>query len=248
MRVLILGGTAEARALADALHGRDGCQVISSLAGRISRPTLPRGEVRVGGFGGVDGLVGYLRAAAVDVLVDATHPFAAIMSEHAAQAAAVTGTRLLALRRPGWSARTGDRWLHVPDITQAARAAAGLPGPGCVFVTTGRRGLDAYADDSRHGYLIRTVDPPTEALPARHTVVLDRGPYTVEGETALMTEHGVIALVTKNSGGPLTAAKLTVARHLSIPVIMIDPPVPPAGVRWAATAAEIVSLLDNGAG
>jgi len=124
VRVLVLGGTAQARALAGRLHDRAGCQVVSSLAGRISRPALPEGEVRIGGFGGTDGLAEYLRAEAIDVLIDATHPFAQVMSEQAALAAEAAGVRLIALRRPGWVAEPGDRWIHVPDIAEAARHAA----------------------------------------------------------------------------------------------------------------------------
>lgn len=248
MRVLILGGTARGRELAAELHGHDGySRVISSLAGRTSNPTLPEGEVRVGGFGGAAGLAHYLRDEAIDTVIDATHPFAQAVSAHAAEAAEATGVRLIALRRPGWSALPGDRWIHVPEIEGAARAAAEIRDEGCVFVTTGGRGLAAYARDPRHPYLIRTVEPPTEALPPRHTVVLDRGPYTVEGETALMDEHRVCALVTKNSGGEQTAAKLTAARRRGIPVIMVDPPSPRAGVESAATVAQVLSLLDHGA-
>jgi precorrin-6A/cobalt-precorrin-6A reductase len=243
VKVLILGGTAQARALAAELHGRDGCRVVSSLAGRTSRPTLPEGEVRVGGFGGAEGLADYLRAEAIDVLVDATHPFAQDISAHAAQAAEATGVRLIALRRASWSRQPGDRWIHVPDIEGAAREAAATRDGGCVFVTTGAGGLAAYAADVRHPYLIRTVDPPTEALPPRRTIVLDRGPYAVEGETALMDEHEVCVLVTKNSGGELTKAKLTAARQRGIPVIMVDPPAPAAGVVSVETVAQVVSLL-----
>ena len=246
MRILILGGTAQGRALAAELHGRDGCRVISSLAGRTSSPTLPEGEVRVGGFGGAEGLADYLRAEAIDTLIDATHPFAQAISTHAAQAAEATGVRLIALRRPHWSPQPGDTWIHVPDIEGAAREAAEIRDGGCVFVTTGAGGLAAYAGDARHPYLIRTVDPPTEALPPRHTIVLDRGPYTLEGETALMGEHEVCALVTKNSGGELTAAKLTAARQRGIPVIMVDPPAHPAGVESVDTVAQVViSLLGS---
>jgi precorrin-6A/cobalt-precorrin-6A reductase len=243
VKVLILGGTAQGRALAAELHGRDGWRVVSSLAGRTSRPTLPAGEVRVGGFGGAVGLVGYLRAEAIDVLVDATHPFAQDMSAHAAQAAEATGVRLIALRRSCWLPQLGDRWIHVPDIGSAAREAAEIRDGDCVFVTTGAGGVAAYAGDACHPYLIRTVDPPTEGLPPRHTIVLDRGPYTVEGETALMDEYEVSALVTKNSGGELTAAKLVAARRRGISVIMVDPPAPPAGVVSVGTVAEVVRLL-----
>lgn len=244
MKVLILGGTAQSRELAGELHGREGgWVVVSSLAGRVSSPTLPEGDVRVGGFGGVEGLAEYLRAEAVDVVIDATHPFAQAISAHAVEAVGVAGVRLIALRRPCWIEQPGDLWIHVPDIEGAAREAAEVREGGCVFVTTGGRGLAAYAGDARHAYLIRTVEPPTEVLPPRHTVVLDRGPYTVEGETALMDEHGVCALVTKNSGGELTVAKLTAARERGIPVIMVDPPAPAAGVESVETVAEVVSLL-----
>jgi precorrin-6A/cobalt-precorrin-6A reductase len=243
VKVLILGGTAQGRALAAELHGRDGCRVVSSLAGRTRRPTLPEGEVRVGGFGGAEGLAEYLRAEAIDVLIDATHPFAQGISAHAAQAAEATGVRLIALRRACWSPEPGDLWIHVPDIEGAAREAAEIRDGGCIFVTTGAGGLAAYAGDARHRYLIRTVDSPTEALPPRHTIVLDRGPYTVEGELALMDEHGVCALVTKNSGGELTKAKLTAARRRGIPVIMVDPPAPLAGVVSVETVAQVVRLV-----
>jgi len=244
VKVLILGGTAQARALAAELQGRDDCRVVSSLAGRIGSPTLPEGELRVGGFGGAEGLADYLRAEAIDILIDATHPFAEAISAHAAEAVEATGVRLIVLRRPSWAPQVGDRWIHVPDIESAAHEAAKVRDEGCVFVTTGGRGLAAYARDTRHPYLIRTVDPPTEALPPRHTLVLDRGPYTVEGETALMDEHGVCALVTKNSGGELTAAKLTVARQRGISVIMVDPPASPAGVvSVVESVAQVVGLL-----
>ena len=243
MKVLILGGTAQGRSLAAELQGRDDCRVVSSLAGRIGSPALPEGEVRVGGFGGAEGLADYLRAEAIDTLVDATHPFAQAISVHAAEAAEAAGVRLIALRRPSWTPRAGDQWIHVPNIEGAAHEAAGIDDGGCVFVTTGARGLAAYAHDARHSYLIRTVDPPTEALPPRHTLVLDRGPYTVEGERALMDEHGACALVTKNSGGEMTAAKLTAARQREIPVIMVDPPEPLAGVVSVETVAQVVSLL-----
>ena len=244
MRVLILGGTAEARALADILHRQDRYQVISSLACRVSRPSLPSGEVRVGGFGGVDGLVRYLRAEAVDVVVDATHPFADTISANAVRAAESAGVRLLALRRPEWSAEPADRWTRVPDAAGAVREIDLLPDEGHVFLTTGRMNLAAYARDDRHAYLIRLVDPPAGPLPARHVVVLDRGPYTVDGELDMMRQHDVTALVTRNSGGTATAAKLVAARRQGIPVIMIDPPAPPATAISAGTVTEIIALLE----
>lgn len=244
MKVLILGGTSEARALAAELHGRDECQVVSSLAGRVGDPALPVGEVRIGGFGGAAGLAHYLRDEAIEVLVDATHPFARNISAQAAQAALDAGVRLVALRRPGWSAKPGDRWICVNDVGEAARFTAELPGDGCVLVTTGRRDLEAYAHDARHSYLIRSIEPPADtALPPHHTIVLDRGPYTLEGECALMAQYGVSALVTRNSGGAATEAKLAAARDRGIPVIIVDPPAPPVGVEVAADVEDAVRLL-----
>jgi precorrin-6A/cobalt-precorrin-6A reductase len=242
VRVLILGGTGEARSLAAALAGRPGLAVTSSLAGRVRDPALPVGEVRIGGFGGVSGLAEYL--AGVDVLVDATHPFAATISAHAAEAAAQTGRPLLALRRPGWTAEPGDRWQRVPDIAAAAATAAALP-PGCVFVTTGRRDLAAFAADAGHDYLVRTVDPPTGATPPRMTLLLDRGPYTVPGEAALLSAHRVIALITKDSGGEMTRAKLVAARERGIPVVLVERPPLPAGVLSVETVAAATQWLDR---
>jgi precorrin-6A/cobalt-precorrin-6A reductase len=257
VRVLILGGTASARELATELRSRDEHRIIFSFAGRTDEPTLPElserqgahgTQVRIGGFGGIEGLAAYLRAEKIDVLIDATHPFATTISEHAVDAANAAGVRLLALHRLAWTAQPGDRWTHVPSVPDAAQHVAALPHDGpdeCVFVTTGRAELEAYAQDEQHAYLIRTVSPPTGALPPRHTVVLDRGPYTVEGESALMARYGVSALVTKNSGGEATAAKLTAARLRNIPVIIVDPPAPPAGVTAAATTAEILRLMNE---
>lgn len=240
VRLLILGGTGEARALAAALQGRPGIAVTSSLAGRVSNPALPVGEVRIGGFGGVAGLVEHLRTAPVDGLIDATHPFAATISTHAAVAAQETAVPLLVLRRPGWTEADGDDWARVPDITAAAeRVAAGEP--GCVFLTTGRRDLAAFAGDGDHDYLVRTVEPPDTNTPPRMTLLLDRGPYTVDGEAALMAEHGVRVLVTKDSGGPMTAAKLVAARERGIPVVVVDRPELPGGVRAVETVDEAVS-------
>jgi precorrin-6A/cobalt-precorrin-6A reductase len=241
VRVLILGGTGEARALAAALHGRPELVVTSSLAGRVRNPALPVGAVRVGGFGGVAGLVAHLTSEA-DVLIDATHPFARTISEHATAAAAQAHVPLLALRRPGWSAGPDDHWTRVPDIGAAA-AAVRARAVATVLLTTGRRDASAFAgDDTRH-YLLRSVEPAEPPLPPRLTAVLDRGPYTVEGETALMAEHDVGLLVTKDSGGELTAAKLVAARARGIEVIMVDRPALPAGVASVDTVAAAVQWV-----
>jgi len=217
------------------------------LAGRVRNPALPVGQVRIGGFGGADGLAGHLRAHAVDALVDATHPFAATISAHAAAAARATGCPLVLIRRPGWTAQPGDRWTRVPDMAAAASAVAALP-PGCVFITTGRRDLAAFAGDSGHRFLVRTVDPPSGALPVPMTLILARGPYTTDGEAALMREHDVTALVTKDSGGQLTAGKLAAARARGIPVVMVERPEAPPGVRAVATVDQARAWLDSVAG
>jgi precorrin-6A/cobalt-precorrin-6A reductase len=237
VRILILGGTGEARQLAGELTAA-GADVISSLAGRVSQPRLPDGPVRTGGFGGADGLAEYLRAEGITGVVDATHPFAATITEHAAEAAAATGVPLLVLRRPEWPA--DPSWAVVPEMDAAATAVRDWPGD-TVFLTTGRRDLGVFAGDDKHRFLVRTVDPPDGTnSPPRMTLILDRGPYTVEGESALMREHGVGLLVTKNSGGPMTAAKLTAARDLDVKVVMVRRPPLPPGTAAVATVAEAV--------
>jgi precorrin-6A/cobalt-precorrin-6A reductase len=222
--VLILGGTSEARALAGDLAGRPGLRVVSSLAGRVSRPALPDGEVRVGGFGGAAGLAGWLRAEGVAAVVDATHPFAETISAHAVDACARAGLPLLRLARPGWLPRDGDDWRDAGSLEQAA---AMLPGLGSrVFLTTGRQGLAAFAGLDRLWFLIRCVDPPAGPMPAHREVLLARGPYERTAERALMRRFGVDVLVTKDSGGELTAGKLDAARDLGLPVVMIRRPAP----------------------
>jgi precorrin-6A/cobalt-precorrin-6A reductase len=236
VRILILGGTGEARELAAELVAA-GVDVLSSLAGRVRRPRLPDGPVRVGGFGGAAGLVAFLRTEGITGLVDATHPFAGTITAHAAEAAARAGVPLLVLRRPAWE--TEPTWQPVPDIRAAAAAVRAWPGES-VFLTTGRRDLDVFAGDDRHRFLVRTVDPPDGPVPPRMTLVLDRGPYTVEGECALMRAHGVGLLATKNSGGPMTAAKLRAARDLGIQVLMVQRPPLPPGTQAVPSVAEAV--------
>lgn len=241
MRVLVLGGTAEARALAAELYERN-VPVVSSLAGRVSNPALPMGDVRIGGFGGTAGLSAYLRDAGITHVVDATHPFAARITAHAVAAAADS---LIVLRRPGWTPSPGDRWTRVPTITAAAAGVAEAP-PGTVFVTTGRRDLGAFAGDAVHAFLVRAVERPEGAVPPRMRLVLDRGPYTLRGEMALMREHGVTLLVTKDSGGALTVAKLEAARELGVPVLVVDRPALPDGVHSVATVGEVLAQLGVG--
>ena len=233
MTVLLLGGTAEARRLA----GRT--EVISSLAGRVRSPKLPPGRVRIGGFGGVDGLRDWLRDNEVSAVVDATHPFAARITASAAQATAELGIPFLVLRRPGWLPGPGDRWLWVDDVPHAA---ASLPAER-VFLTTGREEIGAFAHLDNHWFLARSVEPPQPPVPRRLHVLLDRGPFTVDGELALMREHRVEVLVTKDSGGPMTAAKLEAARTLQLPVVVVRRPPLPDGVEVVTTVEQAVSWV-----
>lgn len=234
MRILILGGTGEARELAAALVSA-GTDVLSSLAGRVRDPRFPEGPVRIGGFGGADGLAAFLAAEGITAIVDATHPFAAGITANAARAAARAGVPLLVLRRPGWE--PDPSWRIAGGISEAAAAVRHWPGEA-VFLTTGRRDLAAFAGDDAHAFLVRAVDPPQGPVPTRMTLILDRGPYAVDGEAALMREHRIGLLVTKNSGGPMTAAKLRAARDLGVQVVMVARPPLPPGTAVVATAAE----------
>jgi precorrin-6A/cobalt-precorrin-6A reductase len=235
--ILVLGGTGEARELAEALVAR-GVRVVSSLAGRVARPRLPAGEVRVGGFGGPEGLAAWLRENRVRAVVDATHPFAERIGTNAARAAEATGTPLLRLARPGWQAGPHDVWHWADDLTEAARL---LPGLGKrVFLTSGRQGLPAFAHLDDLWFLIRCVDPPGPPLPRHHELILDRGPYEVAGERALLGRADV--LVTKDSGGALTSAKLTAARELGKPVLLVRRP-PRPDTETAETVPEAVEWV-----
>jgi precorrin-6A/cobalt-precorrin-6A reductase len=237
-QVLVLGGTGEARRLAEALVAA-GVDVLSSLAGRVAEPVLPAGDVRIGGFGGADGLAAWLVEHRPRAVVDATHPFAAQITSSAATAAAAHGTPLLRLQRPGWTPGPGDAWRFVDSLTAAAQAVAGY---GSVFLTTGRQGVSAFAALPGR-VLVRSVDPPDEPLPAGATLVLARGPFSLADEVALMREHGVDVVVTKDSGGHMTEAKLTAARELGLPVVLVRRPALPAGVETVATVEEALSWV-----
>jgi precorrin-6A/cobalt-precorrin-6A reductase len=242
-RVLVLGGTGEARRLATALVA-DGVDVVSSLAGRVADPVLPPGEVRVGGFGGAAGLAAWLATNPVAAVVDATHPFAATMTASAVEACATVGRPLLRLQRPGWTEQSGDDWRWVDSLPRAAEAVTGF---GSVFLTTGRQGLAAFAGLTGR-CVVRSVDPPAPPLPARTTVVLARGPFTVEEELALMRQHAVEVLVTKDSGASMTAAKLIAARQLGLPVVLVRRPLLPSGLTVVATVEEVLAWLASQAG
>jgi precorrin-6A/cobalt-precorrin-6A reductase len=224
--LLILGGTTEATALA-CLAAERGLTGTVSFAGRVERPRRQPLPQRVGGFGGVAGLVAYLKQHQITHLVDATHPFAAQMSANAVQACAQTSVPLLALTRPAWVPGPDDRWTHVPDIAGAVRA---LDRPACrVLLAVGRMHLPEFAPNPQHVYLLRLVDPPATPPPfPEYNVIVDRGPFSVEGDLALMRAHDIDLVVSKNAGGSGAAAKLEAARILHLPVVMIDRPALPA--------------------
>ncbi|MFF3445955.1 cobalt-precorrin-6A reductase [Streptomyces sp. NPDC002667] len=243
MHVLILGGTTEARRLAESLAEpvRPNLRVTNSLAGRVGAPRLPPGEVRVGGFGGTEGLARWLREHAVDAVVDATHPFAGTISSNAASAAAATGVPLLALRRPGWAPVPGDLWHEAGSLEEAAGLLPALGGR--VFLTTGRLGLAAFAALDDLWFLVRSVDAPGAPAPARMEVLLDRGPFTLDGERELLLRHAVDVVVTKDSGGHATAPKLTAAREAGLPVVVIRRPRVPEGVPVVTGPGAAVDWL-----
>lgn len=241
LRVLVLGGSTEASELARRVAPPDTYDVTVSYAGRTRERVSTPGNVRVGGFGGAAGLAQYLRSARVDVLVDATHPFAAHMPHHAAEACRTTGVPRLRVCRPPWQALDGDRWHEVGDLDAAARALEQL-GSHRVFLTTGRQELAPFARVRDAWFLVRAIEPP-DAMPLeRASVVLARGPFDEESELALMTGHRVDVLVTKNSGGTAAAAKIAAARALGLPVVMVVRPPLPEGPH-VATVDEALAWL-----
>lgn len=235
MRVLLLGGTGEARALAARLH--PDVDIVSSLAGRVPEPALPVGPVRLGGFGGVPGLRNWLADNHITVVVDATHPFAATITAHAAQACGELGIPHLVLHRPPWVL---DRAIKVRSDIEAAEIVAARS-YSRVFLTTGRSGAAAFSG-SGAWFLIRVVTAPDPAvLPCDHHLLLSRGPYRYGDERALLADHRIDVLVTKNSGGEMTRAKLDAAGNLGIDVVMIERPALPSGL----TVVESVSAAEE---
>ncbi len=243
--LLILGGTTEATALAGRVARTD-CRAVLSLAGRVARPARQPVAMRVGGFGGVAGLVAYLRDTGTTHVVDATHPFAAGMSANAVAACEEAGVPLIALTRPPWLEMDGDRWRRVPDIAGAVDALNGPPRR--VMLAIGRMHLTAFEIRPQHFYLLRLVDPPATppGFPDHH-VVVSRGPFTEDGDMALMRDHAVDLVVSKNSGGTAAYAKIAAARSLGIPVVMIDRPDLPARREVGSVEAVMAWLAHAGA-
>jgi precorrin-6A/cobalt-precorrin-6A reductase len=243
MRVLILGGTTEARRLAERLSIRRDLDVTLSLAGRTNNPVPHPVPLRVGGFGGAEGLADHLKAEGVDRLVDATHPYAAVMAENAARAAQMGGVPLLALRRPAWTALPGDRWTEVADMGAAAQALGGAP--RSVFLALGRNEIAAFEAAPQHRYLVRSVDPVDPPLAVPHAVYVQaRGPFSEADDRALIAAHAIDAVVSKNSGGSAAYGKIAAARALGIDVILLRRPLLP-DVPAVTTVDEAVAWLDH---
>ena len=242
-RILVLGGTTEARLLGERLAKRGELAVTLSLAGRTAAPVAHAVPVRIGGFGGRDGLAEFLGAEHVDALIDATHPYANVISANAAAAARKTGVRFLALHRPPWRAIAGDRWTEASD-TRAAVRALGTQSRA-VFVALGRNELAPFAAAPQHRYLIRSVDPVAPPLPLPHaTYITARGPFTEADDHALLAAHEIDVVVSKNSGGDAAYGKIAAARALGIEVIVLRRPSPPDAPA-VETVDDAVAWLDH---
>jgi precorrin-6A/cobalt-precorrin-6A reductase len=235
-KILILGGTTEARIMAERLSGRAGLDVTLSLAGRTASPARQPVPVRRGGFGGADGLATYLSHERVDAMVDATHPYASIISANAAAAAGKARVPFVTLRRPPWIAVAGDQWIDVSDVSEAVLALGKTVRR--VLVTLGRNELAPFANAPQHHYLIRSVDPVEPPLPLPHVhYVTARGPFAEADDRALMRAHRIDAVIAKNSGGAATYGKIAAARALGLAIIMLRRP--------PATAAPAVETIED---
>lgn len=245
-RILILGGTTEARLLAGQLAGRREYAVTLSLAGRTASPLAQPVPVRSGGFGGVDGLARYLREQQIDALIDATHPYAARISANAVAAAEQASVPMIVLGREAWQPVAGDRWTDVADAMDAVRVLGREP--RAVFLAMGRQDIEGFASAPWHRYVIRSVDPvePQLAVPSAH-YILARGPFDEAAERELLIEHRIDTVVAKNSGGAATYGKIAAARELGIAVLMFRRPAELASQR-VGTVGEAMAWLDHGFG
>lgn len=243
-KLLILGGTTEASFLAAALSGDARFDTLLSFAGTTRAPRPPPVPWRVGGFGGAEGLAGFLRANAIDLMIDATHPFAARMKRNAVAAAEITGIPLLGVLRPEWRSQPGDRWTGVADMAAAVRALG--TEARRVLLTIGQKDLAVFQTAPQHHYVVRSVDPPApETLPPDAAVISARGPFRLEDERDLLRHHDIEVLVTKNAGGSATEAKLAAARACGVSVVMVARPAPPSGVETVGDAASALRWLDH---
>ncbi|MCS3760532.1 cobalt-precorrin-6A reductase [Bradyrhizobium centrosematis] len=241
MRALILGGTADASSLA-AEVARARIDAVYSYAGRTHVPADQPLPTRIGGFGGVSGLAGYIRDERITHVIDATHPFAAEMSRNAVEACADTGTSLLALERAPWGSMSGDNWIEVADISAAAAA---LPeAPANVFLAIGRQHIAPFAMKPQHAYTLRFVDPPDAALPFAADVIVSRGPFTLHSELEMLRAREIAWIVARNSGGDGARAKVDAARMLGLPVVMISRPTLPER-RRVESVAEVMQWLGH---
>jgi precorrin-6A/cobalt-precorrin-6A reductase len=243
MKILILGGTAEARTLAGKLAETGRFDVALSLAGRTVKPLPQPVPVRSGGFGGAEGLEHYLREETIDVLIDATHPYADAISANAAHAAALTGVPLLALRRPAWEKVEGDQWIEVEGVSDAVAALG--QAPRRVFLALGRNEITPFAAAPQHTYLVRSIDPVDPPLAVPHAIYLTaRGPFSEANDRALLERHRIDAIVAKNSGGDATYGKIAAARSLHLPVIMLKRPALPE-VESFETVEDVLAKVDH---
>ncbi|KQV34982.1 MULTISPECIES: cobalt-precorrin-6A reductase [unclassified Rhizobium] len=241
--ILILGGTTESRRLAGKLAERGDLDITLSLAGRTETPMAQPVPVRSGGFGGPEGLAAYLRNHAIDLMIDATHPFAARISANAAEASGLTGTPLVALRRPAWERQQGDRWTSVATMTEAAAALGETPKR--VFLAIGRQEAFHFECAPQHHYLVRSVDPVTPPLAVPDVrYILSAGPFAEADEYSLLTENRIDIIVAKNSGGDATHGKIAAARRLGLPVIMVERR-PTPDVQAVGTVAEALLAVDH---
>ena len=243
MSILILGGTGGAAAVAELAAAEKRWCVVTSLAGRTKQPRALPGDVRVGGFGGVDGLTQYMQANNVTTLVDATHPFAVAISQHAHAACKRLGIPRMMLRRTPWQRRPGDNWVEVSVFAEASKQ---IPQEALrIFLTTGKQNLADFSEHENKWFLVRVVDERPSVPLAHYELIIARGPFSETRETGLLEHHRIDTLVAKNSGGTSTYAKIAAARKRGIPVVMLQPPEPTPGECVETPAAVIEWLRGN---
>ncbi len=245
MRILVLGGTTEASALARLLAGDKRFEATLSLAGRTANPRPQPIATRIGGFGGADGLAQFLAAEKIEAVIDATHPYADQISANAVAACKTTSVPLVSIVRPQWQPMAGDKWLEARDTADAAHLLG--PKPSRVFLSLGRQDLHFFATAPQHHYIARLIEAPQHAnLPPDLRLIQSRGPFDFTAEYRLLAEEKIDVLVSKNSGGDATYPKLAAARTLGLPVIMIARPNKRAGHMVGSPEAALAHLSLRG--